>query len=231
MGKKQNLLKRQAKKKAKKQQKRNLLKKSAAPAQQGPQAAAEELPENYNEQVDQLTSMAMSIIYDEKNKIDEVQLPQAYEEAQQKVQYPEDAGPSAIADTALWVLDQIEQNVESRGKQVLPIVVMGALGKITIEVADLATAAGLFELSEEDIQIGISTAANKYIPQAKSEGKFTDQELQQAAEALQKEYPEEVDQFNTMLQERNQRLSAGGGSPTPQGGMEQQAGGQDGLRA
>lgn len=190
----------------------------------------QELPANYDQQVEQLTAMSMSIIYDEKNGIVERQLPDALQNAQQTVQGEEDVAPTAVADTALWVLSTVEQNIESKGKMVQPIVILGAIGRIVAEVAEAAQAVGAVQMSEEDIQVAIAVAINKYIPQARKEGKVTDQQLTEAAQALQKAYPEEAKNFNQMMQARAQRQGKPAEQPTgqptgqPQQGLLNQGG-------
>ena len=164
-----------------------------------------QLPANYEDQIKQLTAMAMSIIYDEKNRIEQRQLPDAYEQAQQNSQHPEDAVPDALANVSLWVLSEVEGAAESRKKMIQPIIVMGAIGEIVAQVAELANTAQVFEVSDEDMQVGIAAAVNKYIIQAKKEGKINDQQLQEAAQALQKNYSGEAQQFQTMISARQQR--------------------------
>jgi hypothetical protein len=164
-----------------------------------------ELPPNYLQQVDQLTAMAMSVIYNEQTRIEESHIPQALEDAKAAVKNEDDVAPAALADVALWVLSSVEDNLEARKGSVTPLVVMGAIGRIVAEVVELATAAGLVQMTEEDVQISISVAINKYIPEAKKAGKVTDQELQEAAAALQKAYPEEAENFKQMVKARLQR--------------------------
>lgn len=170
-----------------------------------PQKTKKGLPENWEDQVKTLTAAAMSIIHNEKNAIEAKQIPEAYQKAQQEVQHQEDAGPRAVADVSLWVLEQVENGANSRNKVIKPIVVLGAIGDICGQVAEVATVAGVVELSEEDAQISVSTAINKYVAQAKKEGRITDQQLREAGQALQKEYPEEAKNFQKMLAKRQQR--------------------------
>lgn len=165
----------------------------------------EDLPDNWEEQVKTLTAAAMSIIHNEENAIEDTQLPEAYQKAQQEIQHPEDAGPKAVADVSLWVLAEVEKQVESQGRVIKPIIVMGAIGDICGQVAEVATLAGICEMSEEDTQIAVATAINKYVSQAKKEGKITDRQLQEAAQAMQKKYPDEVKQFQQMVAQREQR--------------------------
>lgn len=189
-------------------------------------ARRQELPANYDQQVEQLTAMSMSIIYDEQNGIIERQLPDALQNAQQTVQGEEDVAPTAVGDVALWVLATVEDNIESRGKTVQPIVVLGAIGRIVAEVSEAAQAVGAAQMSEEDVQVAIAVAINKYIPQARKEGKVTDQQLAEAAQALQKAYPEEAENFNQMMQARAQRQGKPQEQPPgqPQQGLLNQGG-------
>jgi len=180
----------------------------------------QELPANFDQQVEQLTAMAMSIIYDEKNGIVERQLPDALQNAQQIVQGKEDVAPSAIANVALWVLATVEANIESKGHSVRPIVVLGAIGRIVAEVSEAAQATGTVQMNEEDVQVAIATAISLYISQARKEGKFTDQQLIEAAKALQKAYPKEAANFQQMIQARAQRQAAGQSKILAQPGMK-----------
>jgi len=175
-----------------------------------------QLPPQYKQQVEQLTAMAMTIIHSEESAIEQQQLPEAYKEAQQTVQHQEDMGPKAVADVALWALAQVEKEAGRRGKRITPIIVMGVIGEITAQVAEVATMAGLFELTEEDIQVAISTAVNKYIVQAKKEGTLNDQQLQEAGQALHKAFPEEAEQFGKMITERQKRQQESGPQQPPQ---------------
>ena len=174
------------------------------------------LPANYQKQVDQLSAMAMSIIYDNKTKIEDAQIPQALQDSQQKIKQPDDAVASAVADVSLWVLSSVEDGVKARGQRILPIVVLGTIGKIVAEVSELTQVAGLAQMTEEDVQISIATALNKYIPQARKEGKVTDRQLKEAAAALQQKYPEEAQAFRDMVKARAQRHAQElNGSPSP----------------
>ena len=180
----------------------------------------QELPANFDQQVEQVTAMAMSIIYDEKNGIVERQLPDALQNAQQIVQGKEDVAPSAIANVALWVLATVEANIESKGHSVRPIVVLGAIGRIVAEVSEAAQATGTVQMNEEDVQVAIATAISLYVSQARKEGKVTDQQLMEATKALQKAYPEEAANFQQMIQARAQRQAAGQGKTLAQLGMK-----------
>jgi len=198
---KQGLLKRQQQQKERKAQDRK-----------GKSRKSDQLPPNYERQVDQLTAMAMSIIYSDKSKLEEKQLPQALEDSQASISQPDDAVANAVGDVALWVLSTVEDHVQASGQKVLPIVVMGAIGRITSEVAELTQAAGLAQMTEEDVQIAISVAINKYIPEARRSGKVTDRQLKEAAAALQKAYPEEAAAFQQMVKARLERQKQQAGS-------------------
>ena len=180
----------------------------------------QELPANFDQQVEQLTAMAMSIIYDEKNGIVERQLPDALQDAQQIVQGEEDVAPSAIANVALWVLATVEANIESKGHSVRPIVVLGAIGRIVAEVSEAAQATGTVQMNKEDIQVAIAAAISLYISQARKEGKVTNQQLIEAIKALQKAYPKEAANFQQMIQARAQRQATGQGKTLAQPGMK-----------
>lgn len=191
---KNGILKRQAKKKA-----------SKAQARKGKKHTRNDLPPNYEEQIEQLTTMIFAIIYGENSNLEEVQLPEAWEASQAEANTPDDAAALAVADVGLWVIDQVEQQLESQGRSVLPVVLFGLVGQTVSEVGELTIAAGVFPLTPEDIQVGISIAVNKFIALMKREGKVSDQELQEIAAAMEKKYPEEAQNFNTMIQERQAR--------------------------
>jgi len=164
----------------------------------------ESLPKNYNDQIQSITAMAMSIIYSEENDVEKKLLPDAFKRAKDTVEHPEDVGPLAVADVTLWVIEQIEKQVESKKKQIKPVIIAGAIGSVAPQVAEVGMVAGI-DMSKEDIQVSIAVAINKFIAIAKKEGRVKNQELVEAAKALEKEYPEEVAEFNQMIQQRQQR--------------------------
>lgn len=173
------------------------------------------LPPNYEKQVEATMAMAMSIIYNDQVKLEEKHIPEALESAGQQAQHPDDAAPLAIADVSLWVLSMIEGRLEKQGKELQPIVVAGVIGNIVAEVYELAQAGKLVEANEEDLQVSIATAINKYIAMARQEGKISDEELQEVAELMQKEHPEETKKFQDMMQARMQRQEQGGQQAQP----------------
>lgn len=189
------------------------------------------LPENYDKQVEQVVAMAISIIYDEQARIDQTLLPETYQKAQQTSPHPDDAGPQAVAEVGMKILSRVEGLVERQGKQIDPIIVAGAIGPIIEEVAELSATAGIVELSEEDMQISVASAVSIYIGQAVKSGKITQEELQEVAQVLEAEYPEEKQQFEQMVQARNQRQQTQGQQAPPQQQPPTQMpqGGQPGL--
>lgn len=165
------------------------------------------LPKDYDSQIKQLTAMAMSVLHNPNNKIEESQIPAAYERAVESVQHEDDAGAKAVADVTMFVFAQVEGQLKARKKKLLPVVILGAVGSIVTQVAEVAVAAGIVEMNEEDIQIAIATAINLFIAKAKGEGSVNDQQLREAAQALQKKYPQEAANFQKMVGERQKRQS------------------------
>jgi len=170
----------------------------------GPQNTSQD---KLGEQIQTLTAMSMSVIYDEKVGVEKNLLPDAFKRAVKTVAHPEDAGPLAIADVSLWVIEEIEKKAETKKKMIPPEIAAGAIGSIVAQVAEVAQIAGV-KLSEEDIQVGIAVAINKYISTAQKEGRINNQELIETAKTLQEKYPEELQDFNQMIQNRTQRHKA-----------------------
>lgn len=182
----------------------NVLKKNRKPRKDR-QDENNNLPPNYIKQVKKLIAIGLSVIHDEKNKIEENQLPRAFKRAQRTAQYENDAGPKAIADVAFELLAQIERMVKKKGANVRPLVVVGAIGPIVAEIADVMKAAGIYEPSEEDIQVAIAAAINRYASRALKQGKISKEQLKEAAEALQRKFPKQAENFTKMIKNRHAR--------------------------
>jgi len=187
--------------------------KQAHPAKEPPAEAQlaiqnGQLPSNYGEQIEQVVVIAMTLLHGGHGEIDQTILPQAYQNALSTVDDEEDAGPMAIADVTMWLFAQVEMQIKSRKKAFKPVILLGAIGVIVVQVAEVATAAKIVELSDEDIQIAISIAINKYASNARKTGALTDQDLQQAAALLEKQYPQEAEQFGQMVAQRHERQQA-----------------------